>query len=130
MSAPDTTRLSPAMQALLARIHSASFQESIRGRRMTPGIDSRRGRHSHLQCPLSPVERACLQAWYADPATRAQEARHAQIILLCADGWQLTAISRHLAIARPKIYKWVRRWQTLGLKGLTDRRRHNRRRTL
>jgi transposase-like protein len=50
----------------------------------------------------------------------AGEVQRAQVLLLLADGWTVTAAGRQVGLSRRHVYKWLRRWRAQGVAGLVD----------
>ncbi len=85
-----------------------------------------RGRRTKLSVTLTPGDRILLEAWQRSPAIQAGLARRGRIILLMAEGASISHISRTVLIRRRFIYKWVERFQSLGVPGLSDKTRRGR----
>ncbi len=80
-----------------------------------------RGRRTKLSVTLTPGDRIILEAWQRSPTIQAGLARRGRIILLMAEGASISHISRTVGIRRRFIYKWVERFQSLGIPGLSDK---------
>lgn len=78
-----------------------------------------------LVTPLSDADRAALEAIYRQGATH-RERQRAQSILLSARGYGLEQLSDILAADRDTIRRWLVRWETAGLAGLSDAPRSGR----
>jgi DNA invertase Pin-like site-specific DNA recombinase len=87
-----------------------------------------RGRTTSLTIRLTPAERQTLLAWQRSTTIPAGLARRGRILILRADGVSITTIAITVGISRRFVYKWVQRFQQVGLVGLADRpgrgRRH------
>ena len=86
-----------------------------------------RGRKTALTIRLTPAQRQTLLAWERSTAIPAGLARRARMVLLLTEGMTLTDIAATVGISRRFIYKWVQRFLELGLEGLHDKPRSNRR---
>lgn len=80
-----------------------------------------RGRKTSLVIQLTPEERSILESWQQSPSLRAGLVRRGHIILMLADGYTISQISRTVGIRRRFIYKWAYRFLEERLPGLTDR---------
>ena len=80
-----------------------------------------RGRRTSLVIQLTPEERSVLVSWQRSPSIRAGLVRRGRIILMLADGFSISQISRAVGIRRRFIYKWAYRFLEEGLPGLADR---------
>ncbi len=80
-----------------------------------------RGRKTKLSVTLTPADRILLEAWQRSPAIQGGLARRGRIILLMSEGASISDISRTVGIRRRFIYKWVERFQALGVAGLNDK---------
>jgi DNA invertase Pin-like site-specific DNA recombinase len=87
-----------------------------------------RGRTTSLTIRLTPAERQTLLAWQRSTTIPAGLARRGRILILRADGVSITTIAITVGISRRFVYKWVQRFQQVGLVGLAVRpgrgRRH------
>lgn len=79
------------------------------------------GRHTSLTVRLTPQERQTLEAWQRSTTLPVGRARRGRILLLLAAGTPITQIAHAVGISRRFVYKWARRFQALGLRGLADR---------
>ena len=79
-----------------------------------------RGRKSPCIVSLAPHERAQLERWHRATTIKAGLAKRAQIIPLRAEGQSLSAIARRLEIGRRIVRKWITRFLTRRLAGLSD----------
>ena len=82
------------------------------------------GRKTALTPQLTPQQRELLtltQQVHSATITPQLQLR-ARLILLLAHGHSITAVAAHLRLARKIIYKWLKRWQADGLKGLQDQK--------
>ena len=80
-----------------------------------------RGRKTQLKVALTPGDRDLLESWQRSPTIQAGLARRGRIILLMSEGTSISDISRTVGIRRRFIYKWVERFQSLGVSGLSDK---------
>ena len=80
-----------------------------------------RGRKTSLSIQLTPAQRQTLLAWQRSTTIAAGHARRGRIILLLADGVPISDIAATVGISRRFVYKWVQRFQQLGLEGLADK---------
>ena len=80
-----------------------------------------RGRRTKLSVTLTPGDRNLLESWQHSPTIEGGLARRGRIILLMAEGATISDISRTVDIRRRFIYKWVERFQALGVSGLNDK---------
>ncbi len=80
-----------------------------------------RGRTTQLSITLSPEDRILLESWQRSTTIQAGLARRGRIILLLSEGASISHISRTVGIRRRFIYKWVERFQALGIGGLNDK---------
>ena len=78
-----------------------------------------RGRKSPFIVSLAPHERAQLERWQRTTTIKAGLAKRARIILLRAEGQPLSAIARRLEMGRRIVRKWVTRFLTQRLAGLS-----------
>lgn len=79
-----------------------------------------RGRITKVKIHLSEADDATLQAWERSTTIFAGIARRGRLIQLLAQGWSVTAAAEAAGISRPKVYKWITRFQAEGLAGLED----------
>lgn len=82
-----------------------------------------RGRKTQLRVALTPGDRNILESWQHPITIDSGLARRGRIILLMSEGTSISDISRTVGIRRRFIYKWVERFQTLGVPGLSDKTR-------
>jgi hypothetical protein len=80
-----------------------------------------RGRKTSLVIHLTPEERSALESWQRSPSIRAGLVRRGRIILMLADGYSISQVSRTVGIRRRFIYKWAYRFLEERLPGLADR---------
>ena len=80
-----------------------------------------RGRTTQLSITLTPGDRTLLESWQRSTTIQAGLARRGRIILLLSEGSSISDISRTVGIRRRFIYKWVGRFQILGVSGLSDK---------
>ncbi len=80
-----------------------------------------RGRKTQLSVTLAPGDRILLETWQRSSTIQAGLARRGRIILLMSEGASISQISRTVGIRRRFIYKWVDRFQSLGVSGLSDK---------
>jgi DNA-binding CsgD family transcriptional regulator len=80
-----------------------------------------RGRHTSVTIRLTPTQRALLEAWQRSTTVSAGLARRGRILLLVATGMPIVEVARRVDMHRRFVYKWVERFQTEGLAGLSDR---------
>ena len=80
-----------------------------------------RGRRSQLSITLTPGDRNLLESWQRSTTIQAGLARRGRIILLMSEGASISHISRTVSIRRRFIYKWVERFQSLGVSGRSDK---------
>lgn len=80
-----------------------------------------RGRKTTLTIPLTPEDRATLEAWQRSTTIRAGRARRGRIILLMADRVPISHIADTVGISRRFVYKWAKRFQQHGIEGLADK---------
>ncbi len=80
-----------------------------------------RGRTTQLSITLSPGDRYLLESWQRSTTIQAGLARRGRIILLMSEGDSISQIARTVGIRRRFIYKWVERFKSLGVSGLSDR---------
>ena len=80
-----------------------------------------RGRTTQLRITLTPGDRILLESWQRSTTIQAGLARRGRIILLMSEGASISHISRTVGIRRRFIYKWVERFQSLGVSGLSDK---------
>ncbi len=85
------------------------------------GADLVRGRTTQLSITLTPGDRDLLESWQRSTTIQAGLARRGRIILLMSEGASISQISRTVGIRRRFIYKWVERFQSLGVSGLSDK---------
>ncbi len=85
-----------------------------------------RGRKTQLRVALTPGDRTILESWQHSTTIDSGLARRGRIILLMSEGASISDISRTVGIRRRFIYKWVERFQTLGVPGLSDKTRRGR----
>ena len=69
----------------------------------------------------APGDRNLLESWQRSTTIQAGLARRGRIILLLSEGASISHISRTVGIRRRFIYKWVVRFQSLGVPGLSDK---------
>lgn len=83
-----------------------------------------RGRRTALRRGLTPEDWELLQLTQrVRAATITPQMRlRARIVLLLAEGQTITAIAQQVNVARNIVYKWIKRWQDEGLRGLRDRK--------
>jgi DNA invertase Pin-like site-specific DNA recombinase len=86
-----------------------------------------RGRKTTLTIQLTPADRQALLGWQRSTTIPAGYARRGRILLLLADHASISEIARTVGISRRFVYKWVQRFRTAGLAGLTDAPRPGRR---
>jgi hypothetical protein len=79
------------------------------------------GRQSPYVVLLAPEERTALERWQRATTIRAGLAKRAKIILLRAEGHTLTEIARRLEVGRRIVRKWITRFLTQRLAGLSDK---------
>ena len=82
-----------------------------------------RGRKTQLRVALTPGDRNILESWQHSTTIDSGLARRGRIILLMSEMDAPSDISRTVGIRRRFIYKWVERFQTLGVPGLSDKTR-------
>ncbi len=75
-------------------------------------------------------DREVLTSWTRSSTVAAGLAQRARIVLLAADGVSNTAIAEQVGVSRPTVIGWRGRYAASGVKGLTDRRRSGRPRTV
>ena len=80
-----------------------------------------RGRTTKLSVTLTPVDKTLLESWQRSTTIQAGLARRGRIILLLSEGASISHISRTVGIRRRFIYKWVDRFQSVGVSGLNDK---------
>ena len=80
-----------------------------------------RGRTTQLSITLTPGDKNLLESWQRSTTIQAGLARRGRIILLMSEGASISHISRTVGIRRRFIYKWVLRFQSLGVSGLSDK---------
>jgi hypothetical protein len=80
-----------------------------------------RGRTTQSSITLTPGDRDLLESWQRSTTIQAGLARRGRIILLMSEGASISHISRTVGIRRRFIYKWVERFQSLGVSGLSDK---------
>ena len=80
-----------------------------------------RGRTTKLSVTLTPGDKTLLESWQRSTTIQAGLARRGRIILLLSEGASISHISRTVGIRRRFIYKWVDRFQSLGVSGLSDK---------
>ena len=80
-----------------------------------------RGRTTQLSITLTPGDRNLLESWQRSTTIQAGLARRGRIILLMSEGASISHISRIVGIRRRFIYKWVERFKSLGVSGLSDK---------
>ena len=80
-----------------------------------------RGRTNKLCRTLNSGDRNLLEYWQRSTTIQAGLARRGRIILLMSEGASISQISRTVGIRRRFIYKWVDRFQSLGVSGLSDK---------
>ena len=80
-----------------------------------------RGRTTRLSITLTPCDKSLLESWQRSTTIQAGLARRGRIILLMSEGASISHISRAVGIRRRFIYKWVERFQSLGVSGLRDK---------
>jgi transposase len=69
---------------------------------------------------LSVEERELLERWARRPKSAQDLALRCRIVLLCADGWENTAVARELGIDRNTVGKWRSRFVARRIDGLHD----------
>ncbi len=79
------------------------------------------GRKTSLAIQLTPEERIVLESWQRSPSIHAGLVRRGRIILMLADGYSISQISRTVGIRRRFIYQWAYRFLVERLPGLADR---------
>ena len=72
-----------------------------------------------VQVPAA--DREVLTSWTRAPSLRAGLAQRARIVLLAADGVGTNEIVRRVAVSKPTVIAWKKRYQAEGLTGLDDR---------
>ena len=97
--------------------HLSAPAEGLKSR----GADLVRGRTTQLSVTLTPGDRNLLESWQRSTTIQAGLARRGRIILLMSEGASISHISRTVGIRRRFIYKWVERFQSLGVPGLSDK---------
>jgi hypothetical protein len=80
-----------------------------------------RGRKTSLTIRLTPAERQTLLAWQRATTITAGRARRGRVILLVADSMAISAVAATVGSSRRSVYKWVQRFLTEGIEGLTDK---------
>lgn len=80
-----------------------------------------RGRKSSLVVLLTLDEQDELEAWQRSSLISAALARRAKMVLLRAQGLSITDISLVVDDERSVVYKWLTRFSTLRLPGLSDK---------
>jgi hypothetical protein len=80
-----------------------------------------RGRRTSLVIQITPEERGLLESWQRSTSIRAGLVRRGRIILMLADGFSISEISRTVGIRRRFIYKWAYLFLEERVPGLTDR---------
>jgi len=85
------------------------------------GGDLVRGRTTQLSVTLTTGDKHLLESWQRSTTIQAGLARRGRIILLLSEGASISHISRTVGIRRRFIYKWVDRFQSMGVPGLSDK---------
>jgi len=85
-----------------------------------PQIETRMVKLPERAITLSATCRAELLALVGDADTRPQVSRRARSILMAADGVNAARVAEELSLTRLTVYKWRRRYRTLGAPGLFD----------
>ena len=83
-------------------------------------------RHSPYVITLSAADRAVLEKRSRSHTARYADVVRAKIVLLCADGYQNTAIAARLGVHVTMVRTWRKRFFEAGLEGLADRPRPGR----
>src|SRR6476620_2093251 len=66
-------------------------------------------------------DREVLASWTRSPSVRAGLAQRARVVLLAADGVGTAEIVRRVALSKPAVIGWKRRYAAEGIAGLDDR---------
>ena len=98
-----------------------NFPAEPAGEAKDRGTDLVRGRTTQLSTTLTPGDKTLLESWQRSTTIQAGLARRGRIILLMSEGASISHISRTVGIRRRFIYKWVERFQSLGVSGLSDK---------
>ena len=69
---------------------------------------------------LSEAQRASLEALTRQDGYDASVSARAQMVLWRADGFSVGDIVRMSGASKPTVYKWLDRYERLGVDGLTD----------
>jgi transposase len=77
----------------------------------------------NLSIRISEEDRRSLKSWQHSEVVSSAMANRARVILLLADGLSVSAICRAVDLSRNNVYKWIRRYQLYGVKGLAGLRR-------
>lgn len=78
-------------------------------------------RKTRIRILLTDEQRFELESWRRSRTMRAGLVRRARIIVLLADGMAISHVAQAVGLARPHIYKWVRRFLEHGIDGLADK---------
>jgi hypothetical protein len=78
------------------------------------------GRPTTLTVRLTHAERHTLTRWQRSTTMRAAQARRGRLLLLLDGGLSISQVAREVGLSRRHVYKWVRRYLTQGVAGLTD----------
>ena len=79
------------------------------------------GRKTSRIIHLSPKHRRKLEGWQRSTTVRAGLVRRAKIILLRADGFSISDISRIVGVTRKVVYSWIDRFLEKRISGLYDK---------
>ena len=76
--------------------------------------------------PVAAKDRQELRGWLRSRKTDRSLAERARIVLLSGDGVSATEIQKRLAVTRPTVFKWRKRYREHGVNGLGDAPRSGR----
>ena len=82
------------------------------------------GRVTHLHVTVTPADRVTLEHWLRSSSCPYGVHKRARAVLLAADGLPIADVARRVDMQRRHVYRWVRRFQQAGVKGLLDKPRH------
>ena len=79
-----------------------------------------KGRPTSLRVTLTPEDRAVLESWQRSTTIAWGLAQRSRIILLMAEGRQISDIAATIGISRRQVYKWTARFLVHGIDGLRE----------
>ena len=77
----------------------------------------------HKRLQVKAEDRGQMEAWQRAGTTPRRLAERSKIVLLCGQGMSVEEVAAKLDVNRNTVYKWRRRYESEGLKGLEDRPR-------